>query len=394
MPYAQASTGQRSGIRAGQLFVAILHRMEPAAAEHPAGKKPAASFKARGNTAFSAGDFSHAIELYTAGINDGTVSELHILFSNRAACFCKIADKIAKQVRKESARGQFDTSSLLDRADYRQLLTEALEDARSCTDSAPSFRRGWVRLASVHSLLGNYHESAEAVLPAVRIDLASTEEGKEQAAAGRDVVDAICTVLVKLAQQQLPKPEAEAGPCGGAVVDGDSDEFSCPQCLSMVFKPVTLADGKTLCNPCVGKYRRSRPDPPAAELARHELGSPSRRRDCHFTDTPFSSMLKHLRTKGREGCSRITVSPTARFDARQLQPVWRPAKCVGPKYCSRLSSWRGGFCCFSPGWQRAFSAEAVHRSGGRVLVCLTVAVVISSSRVVVVSSSRFDGDLE
>ena len=40
-------------------------------------------------------------------------------------------------------------------------------------------------------------------------------------------------------------------------------------------------------------------------------GSCSRRRDCHFTDTPSSSLLKHL-IQGEGRGSRMTVSPTAR----------------------------------------------------------------------------------
>ena len=37
----------------------------------------------------------------------------------------------------------------------------------------------------------------------------------------------------------------------------------------------------------------------------------SRRRDCHFDDTPFFIPIEPP-TKGRGGCSRMTVSPTAR----------------------------------------------------------------------------------
>ena len=38
--------------------------------------------------------------------------------------------------------------------------------------------------------------------------------------------------------------------------------------------------------------------------------SPSRRRDCHFADVP-STISIETPTKGRGGCSRMTVSPTA-----------------------------------------------------------------------------------
>ena len=42
-----------------------------------------------------------------------------------------------------------------------------------------------------------------------------------------------------------------------------------------------------------------------------DTDAPSRRRDCHFDDTPFLFLLKHL-LKVEGGCSKMTVSPTAR----------------------------------------------------------------------------------
>ena len=58
-------------------------------------------------------------------------------------------------------------------------------------------------------------------------------------------------------------------------------------------------------------------------------GSASDRRDCHFADTPSPALLKRL-LKVEGGCSRMTVSPTARLDWRPaggvgLQAVWLPA---------------------------------------------------------------------
>jgi hypothetical protein len=52
-------------------------------------------------------------------------------------------------------------------------------------------------------------------------------------------------------------------------------------------------------------------------------GADSRRRDCYFDDTPFLSLLKHLAKVGRGGCSRTTVSPTARR-GRDLAPEAAP----------------------------------------------------------------------
>ena len=43
-------------------------------------------------------------------------------------------------------------------------------------------------------------------------------------------------------------------------------------------------------------------------------------RDCHVTDIPTSSILKHHPAKGEGGCSRMTVSPTAKVHDVLLDP--------------------------------------------------------------------------
>ena len=69
------------------------------------------------------------------------------------------------------------------------------------------------------------------------------------------------------------------------------------------------------------------PFPPAVKVtnvgaglvsARGSVGLTSRRRDCHFDDTPCLSLLKHL-LKVEGGCSRMTASPTARPDVALRQ---------------------------------------------------------------------------
>ena len=50
---------------------------------------------------------------------------------------------------------------------------------------------------------------------------------------------------------------------------------------------------------------------PRRSTASESAGGCSRRRDCHFTDIP-PCITTETPSEGRGGCSRITVSPTAR----------------------------------------------------------------------------------
>ena len=60
-------------------------------------------------------------------------------------------------------------------------------------------------------------------------------------------------------------------------------------------------------------------------------GRASRRRDCHFADTPSPSLSKRL-LKGERGCNRMTVAPTAKAGLRS----------TGPRPRSRTASrWSG-----------------------------------------------------
>ena len=73
------------------------------------------------------------------------------------------------------------------------------------------------------------------------------------------------------------------------------------------------------------------------------MGGDSRRRDCHFTDTPCLSLLKHLIKV--QGCSRMTVSSGATRTITQLESlasseVGRPQR--APTYFSSGTSTCGG----------------------------------------------------
>ena len=71
----------------------------------------------------------------------------------------------------------------------------------------------------------------------------------------------------------------------------------------------------------------------------------SRRRDCHFADVPSTSLLKHL-LKG-EGCSRMTISPTANPNtpAHSLEQPVDPARfCANHAQFDHNPSWLGPSC--------------------------------------------------
>ena len=65
---------------------------------------------------------------------------------------------------------------------------------------------------------------------------------------------------------------------------------------------VSLAEGER------GSRYEARGDDAAGS---EKSGKSSRRRDCHFDDTPCLSLLKHL-LKVQGGAIKMTVSPTAR----------------------------------------------------------------------------------
>ena len=93
-------------------------------------------------------------------------------------------------------------------------------------------------------------------------------------------------------------------PCAALLHCRRSGRESCPLGV------VRHAHGKTLSVDiagCCGWVDTAHPLAPSG----HCHGAFSRRQDCPFADTPSTSLLKYL-LKGQGGCSRMTVSPTAR----------------------------------------------------------------------------------
>ena len=73
--------------------------------------------------------------------------------------------------------------------------------------------------------------------------------------------------------------------------------------------------------------------PPDRQLGRRQR--PSRRRDCHVSDTPFSSTLKHL-LKG-EGCAANGKSLADGYSGRKSRSVKTPPLPLGEWPSSRCS---------------------------------------------------------
>ena len=74
-------------------------------------------------------------------------------------------------------------------------------------------------------------------------------------------------------------------------------------------------------------------------------GASSRQRDGHFADTPLSIPIE-TRAEGGGGCSRMTVSPTARRVRRLGAPVELPTRAGRSDRPRRVwSSARLPFCC-------------------------------------------------
>ena len=95
-------------------------------------------YKLKGSAAFKQGNFEEAIKFYTEAIN---VEPTHVLYSNRSASY--------------SSLGNF---------------TNALEDAKKCTELNPTWAKGYNRLATAYEGLGQIKEAMEAYQKVTEID--------------------------------------------------------------------------------------------------------------------------------------------------------------------------------------------------------------------------------
>ncbi|KAE8145845.1 hypothetical protein BDV25DRAFT_163740 [Aspergillus avenaceus] len=110
------------------------------------------ALKAEGNKAFSAKDYTTAVEKFTQAI--AIEPENHILYSNRSAVY--------------SAQSAYD---------------KALEDANKATEIKPDWSKGWQRKGAAYRGIGDLLAAHDAYEEAIKI-----EPGNEQAKSGLNAV--------------------------------------------------------------------------------------------------------------------------------------------------------------------------------------------------------------
>ncbi len=125
----------------------------------------AEDFKLKGGAAFKQGNFMEAIELYSQAID---IEPTHVLYSNRSACQCSLGN-----------------------------YSEALDDAKKCTELNPTWAKGYSRLAAAHEGLGQIKEAMEAYQKVSEID-PSNESSKA-------AIQGMFQRMVAQMQQSMPK---------------------------------------------------------------------------------------------------------------------------------------------------------------------------------------------
>ncbi|XP_075522897.1 hsp70-Hsp90 organizing protein 3-like [Primulina tabacum] len=95
--------------------------------------------KAKGNAAFSAGNFTDAVSHFTEAIN--LVPTNHVLYSNRSASFASLGN-----------------------------FSEALSDAQKTVELKPDWSKGYSRLGAAHMGLHNYDDAVSAYKKGLEID--------------------------------------------------------------------------------------------------------------------------------------------------------------------------------------------------------------------------------
>nr|GFD23167.1 hypothetical protein [Tanacetum cinerariifolium] len=95
--------------------------------------------KAKGNAAFSSGNYTEAVQHFTDAIN--LARDNHVLYSNRSAAYASL--------------NQFQ---------------EALNDAVKTVDLKPDWAKGYSRLGSAHHGLRQFNEAVAAYKKGLQID--------------------------------------------------------------------------------------------------------------------------------------------------------------------------------------------------------------------------------
>jgi hypothetical protein len=221
------------------------------------------SAKARGNRAYVEGDYGTAIAIYStpidatrgAGSDDRGACELHLLLSNRAAA--RLALYARRNRELESAPPV--PGAPVDAPDA--LLRGAVADAQRCTALAPSFRRGWTRLAKARRTAGDHLLAIAAAVEAARLDAAAAAAGElqtlDEPRVATDVVEVVAEALVAEFVAIRAAARGSAARIAAPREVGLPSPLRCPQCCATIHQPVTLADGQSVCRLCVPRYRKA-----------------------------------------------------------------------------------------------------------------------------------------
>ncbi|KAI9721393.1 MAG: Hsp90 cochaperone [Chrysothrix sp. TS-e1954] len=144
------------------------------------------AFKAAGNKAFAAKDFTEAVEQFSKAIEAEPSN--HVLYSNRSGAYASLKD-----------------------------YTHALEDAEKTTELKPDWSKGWSRKGGALHGQGDLVEAMDAFEEALKLDASNA-----QAKSGKDSV-----------QRAI---DAEAKGAGGDPMGGLGNMFNDPQMIPKLAK--------------------------------------------------------------------------------------------------------------------------------------------------------------
>ena len=181
------------------------------------------SLKDQGNRAFQRRDFKTAERLYTEALQEAGVADGPVLLSNRAAALLSQSEKACDALSRDDC------------------LARAASDAQQCTVQAPTFRRGWMRLAKIRFKQLRFVDACTAVATAVTLE---SDDGH------RDALELASHTLLAAARTSPLYSSVASGTAAN-----EHSDLSCTQCKAFLHHPVTMENGDTVCLPCVPKFK-------------------------------------------------------------------------------------------------------------------------------------------